>query len=366
MGVPHILIAGGGVIGLAIALELRSRQPACLVSVVDRPAMAGVASRAAAGMLAPYSEFRCDSPLFRLCRASLEAYPAFLGRFAPQVAFEVSESLLLDRPGHPHALGEVAAFLAGVGVECRHVATEAVRALEPNLAPEFTEGILLPEAAIDPRRLHEALAATARAAGVRFLSLALTGIERSPDGRIAGARFDDGSSIELSALVLATGAWSRMLGDLLGVALDVRPIKGQLLRLEAHVGTIRRTLTAPGIYLTPRASGEVVCGATVEDVGFAPGTDTAAGLDLSLKAAEAVPCLAGAPVNEAWFGFRPRTADGLPVLGRSSKVENLFLATGHYRNGILLVPETGRLLADSILSQAEPVAECFRPGRFGL
>jgi glycine oxidase len=360
---PDLLVVGGGVIGLACALEIDAAHPGLRIAILDRPAAAGKASRAAAGMLAPWAEFGADGPLYRMCVRSLGRYPGFLAQHAPHVRLHQAGTLVPSDPGNSRSASREA-FLRGTGLRFDVLEGAGLRRAEPALSPSITRALLLPEALIHPAALHEALLARAATRGIA-LSPADVAEVRTRGSRIGSVRLDDGSECTPGHVLLATGAWSAALGERFRVAIPVHPVKGQLAVLAAPEGLLRHTVHTHEAYAAPRAGHGIVVGATMEEAGF----DTSAPAEVTARLIEAsaalVPALAGLAVREAHVGFRPRTADGLPVIGRSSRWENLFIATGHFRNGILLTPETGAAVARLYAGDAGEGLDAFAPSRFG-
>jgi len=305
-----VVVIGGGVIGLSVAWHLLPNK----ITIVD-VAKPGAASRASAGMLAPFAEAKAPGPLLDLGVASLREYPRFL---------EAIDGVRLSGPG----MLRIGAPETVVKWTIENGFGEIVKAreVEPNVAAE--EALFTPdEKHIDPPALVRALEQALRARGVRF-----TG------ERVAG-----------DVTVIATGAWTERYSF---------PVRGQLIALRSSA--VRATVYAPGTYLVPR-DGRIIVGATEEHVGF--DMTVTAGDDLRQRAAMLVPELRDAEIVDAWCGFRPGTIDGLPVIGRID--ERTYVATAHYRNGILLAPITGKLLAELINTGVAPplLHEC-APDRF--
>jgi glycine oxidase len=252
---------------------------------------------------------------------------------------------------------------AGLPVE-RLDAGEA-RAAEPALSPEVRMALRFPgDHQVDNRSLSAALWAAAARAGAEFrIGAEVTGVVVE-GGRAAGVVCEGGERIDADAVVVAGGCWS---GRLAGLPrpLPVEPVHGQLLALEAVPPVFRHVVDSPRCYLVPRAEGRVIVGATVERTGFRKAVTAAGVMRLLRGALEVAPVLADAPLLETWSGLRPGTPDGLPILGSDPDVANLLYATGHYRNGILLAPLTGRLIADLLLGR-EPTLDLqpFGIGRF--
>ena len=352
-----VVVVGAGLIGLAIAFELSSRGAS--VRVYDRGEPGRGASWAGAGMLAPNSERLEDEALLSLATASLAQYPAFVERVRD--ASGIDACLRLN--GVVHAafeerrledLREHARDLLDRGIACEVLDRVSVLSAEPCLGSGVLGGLVVHgEGWVDNRRLGRALAAACTVRGVRIGHSASIGVE-CDSRRVLGVRTSAGF-VAASAVVNACGAWA---GQLAGVPEPCRPpvgpVKGQMLAVAAPVGFLRRATWVPGAYLVPRDGGRLLVGATVERAGFDERV-TAAGLhDLLHAALAGAPSLGGFSVTESWAGLRPGTPDGRPFIGPTA-VDGLFVAAGHFRNGILLAPATARLVADAI--ERGPIAE---------
>jgi len=363
-----VIVVGAGLIGLSIAFELAERGAA--VRVYDSAEPARAASWAGAGMLAPYTERITNEPLLALCAASLEEYPAFARRiFAASgidahlriegVFYAAFEDDGLD------ALRRHAEQLVARGVECEMLDRLEALAAEPWLGAALAGGLLKNgEGYVDNRRLGRALVAACEMRGVRVEQSFRTQVE-CDSRRILGVRTDRGFN-GARAVVNACGAWaSRLPGVPHSCVPPIEPVKGQMIALSVPTGFVRRATWVPGAYLVPRDDGRLLIGATVESTGFDERV-TAEGIGELLHAAlAAAPSLGGFTMTESWAGLRPGTPDGLPCLGRTP-IEGFFLATGHYRNGILLAPVTARLIADAIEHDDTTALEPFSLGRFAL
>lgn len=350
-----VLIIGGGVIGLAIAVELRLRSLSVTVLVRDFQA---AASHAAAGMLAPQAEQIPPGAMLDLCLLSRSLYPDWIGKIE-----QISGSSTgywrcgILAPSYTEANKQRETR----GDRSFWLDREAIGHQQPGLGSEVVGGWWYPEdAQVDNRALTVALRAAAQSLGVDIREgVAVEAIAFEQD-RVIGVRTADGI-LHSDRYILATGAWSNQL-----LSIPVSPKKGQMLSVRVpEVGELplQQVLFAPDVYIVPRQDGRIIIGATVEDVGFAP-HNTPAGMQTLLQNAIRVyPELQHYPIYEFWWGFRPATPDELPILGASS-YQNLTLATGHYRNGILLAPVTANLIADAIASQNHPLLKHFHYSRF--
>jgi glycine oxidase len=389
-GQRDALVIGGGVIGLAIAW--RAAQRGLRVTVAD-PAPAAGATRAAAGMLTPVAEAAyAERELFGLGRASLDRYPAFTAEltgltglptgFAPtgtlQVAYDSDDLAML---AEQHRLQE------SFGHAATRLTARECRAAEPMLNPVVRGGLLAAgDGSVDPRLLATALLAAAEQAGVRFARQQATeimitagaGAGAGGGGRAAaGAVLADGSEVTARWVVLAAGWQSGVIGGLPpGTAPPVRPVKGQILRLRPRPGTgggpgtvllartVRGLVRGSSVYLVPRADGEIVVGATQEELGSDTAVTAGGVWELLRDARLLVPGITELELAEAMAGLRPGTPDNAPVLGPSA-LPGLVLATGHFRGGVLLAPVTAEVIAEYLASQRLPeLARPFTVARF--
>jgi glycine oxidase len=377
-----VIIAGGGVIGTAIAW--RAAMAGLAVTVVD-PDQGDAASLVAAGMLAPVSEALFGEGA--LLRVNLLAVARF-GSFAAELEEAAGRQVGLRRegtlavaydPGDYAALVRLTAFRRSAGLDAEELDSRACRKLESFLTPDVHGGVLFAgDWSVDNRRYAAALRAAAAAAGVRVLRDRVTEVLTSGD-RVRGVRLADGGDIGSDRVVAAAGCWtSAITGVPAPVRAAVRPVKGQLLRLRHPDGmppvithTIRATVRGADVYLVPRADGEVVVGATQEERG--PDRTVTAGAvhDLLRDAMSVLPVTSELELAETCAGLRPGTPDNGPVVGPAaggadgSGPDGLLLATGHYRNGILMSPVTADAIVAHLTGQpAAPEWEPFAPGRF--
>ena len=378
---PHftdVLVVGGGVIGLPAAWRL-AREGAS-VRVIDASGTRG-ATWASAGMLAPVSEsFFGEEDLLRLNLVALSRFPSFAAELEAAVEQLVGlrrEGTLvvaLDN-GDRAALTRLSAFRASLGFATEELIGSAARRLEPYLSTEVRAAVLAPgDRSVDNRRYAMALHAGVARAGVEVVERRV--VELVVDGgRARGARTDDGSEWRADTVVLAAGAWSRDLPGLPAAgAPPVRPVKGQILRLGLPPAmrsagpvlshTVRAIARGSEVYLVPRADGELVVGATSEEQGFDETVTAWAVSQLLRDAQEVLPIVGELALVEARVGLRPGTPDNGPVVG-GCPVEGLILATGHYRNGILLSALTADAVVDLVAGRAPgPEWAPFSPDRF--
>jgi glycine oxidase len=332
-----ITIIGGGVIGLSAAWELS--RGSCRVTVLDAAPEAREASWAAAGMLAPHHESDEANSLWQLGVRSLELWPRFmrdLGVSTGDLDFSDAGGLIpCATPAGEAALAAKLRFFAGLGVQARWHDAASLRRCEPALA-RMHGALQVAGAHVDPRLLTRHLAEQCRRNGV---DLRYHSPVRLLDG--GAATLDDGSRLEADLIILASGAWTPALARLAGIDVRGEPVKGQLLRFDAP-GTLRHFVHSPQVYAVPRRDG-VVIGATMAQTGFDKAQDSDAIADLARKARELIPALNRAEITETWTGLRPRLHSGLPLIDRIN--DELIIATGHFRNGILLTPVTAAAIA---------------------
>lgn len=362
-----VAIVGAGVIGLSIAFELAQRGAS--VRVYDRGEPGHAASWAAAGMLAPYTERVTDEALLCLCANSLAEYPAFVERV--REASGIDPGLRLDgvfyaafEPAGLESLLRHARDLTARGIECAVLDAASARDEASWCRAELLGGaIVRGEGSVHNRRLGRALVAACETRGVRVERA--TQIEVKSDARrVLGLRTDRGF-VGAAAVVNACGAWAAHLGGVPPACVaPVKPMRGQMLALATPIPFVRRPTWVPGAYLVPRDDGRLLVGATVEPAGFEERVTAGGMLELLYAALSAAPALGSLAVTETWSGLRPATPDGLPVLGETP-LEGYFLATGHYRNGILLTPATARSVADSIEGLETGELRAFSLARFG-
>lgn len=357
-------------VGLAVARALAWRGATCVV--LEKGHLARAATAAAGGMLSPLGEARSPGAFLTLALASMAGYPEFVAGLeggAEAVGFRVCGKLLVAfEPQGVEALRRRAAWQNEAGFPASVLDGAEARRLEPGLAPDVAAGLHLPtDGVVDNRRLAAALVRSARAAGVTFREGTEVAGLHVRTGTARGVVLGDGSVVEGDVMILAAGAWS---GGIAGLPrpLPVRPVRGQMLALAPEKQGLAGVVAAPGAYLIPReaeAGAWVVVGATQEEAGFREGNDPDAVAALHRAAVRAAPWLAPAPIAERWWGFRPGTPDGLPVLGADPELPGLVYATGHFRNGILLAPATAHHLARLVVDGDGRALEPFRPDRFG-
>lgn len=350
------IVIGAGLIGSAIALRLA--QEGLRVAVVEKGAPGREASWAGAGMLSPAPDSPASIPLVPFGRASLNLYPQFVAEIeeisGQRAGYRGDGAIeLLFSADAERELSTLIALHHALGLATEPLPLDEAAKLEPALTKRAQAAAYFPyEACVDNRALIEAVLAAAR----------LSGVELFPDtpirqiliehGRCTGVRAENGTTFTAQNVVVAAGAFSGLLEGIVP-PLATRPIRGQMVALKSREKAIRHVVRCERGYIVPRDSGQpqrLVTGSTLEDAGFHKHV-TAGGIEKILSTAqELVPKLAHAEIAETWSGLRPDTPDHLPLLGPAG-VDGLTIATGHYRNGILLTPVTAKLVREWIVEK---------------
>jgi glycine oxidase len=347
-----VTVVGAGIVGCAVAYELASR--GARVELIDPRRPGRGATGASAGILAPLVEGHSPSLLrFGMCGLAL------WDEFARRIEAESGQTIEYDRSGtlqialddaQAAELSDLARSLQSAGVPHTVLDRRGATTLEPGVSDRTMMALLVPaHGYVGPAPLVEALVRAALARGVSIV-----------EERVK--RLDE---IHADAIVVAAGSWS---AEFVRTPPPfVKPIRGQLLVLSTDRRPASRVVWGTECYVVPWKDGTVLVGATVEDVGFDERTTTAGLRGLLNAAVDLMPGLEHAQFREARAGLRPKTADELPAIGRSSTMPHVFYAAGHYRNGVLLAPLTASLIADLVLDGRErPELVDVRPDRFGL
>jgi glycine oxidase len=361
-----VIIIGGGVIGCTIAWRLA--QSGLKVTLLERGRIGCEASRAAAGMLSPQGESQTAGPFFDLCLKSRTMYRNFAEeiREASGVDVEYRDEgtlFIVLRGEDEDEKTRWVNWQLDAGLSLELLTADEVRELEPAVSNSTARGIFLPEEhQVENRLLMDALGVSIKRAGVEVIEeTPVTAISCSSN-RVTGvesyeARFASG------AVIVAAGTWSSHLLEPIGLNIQVTPARGQMVAVKGDL-SIKRVLHSSDVYIVPRNDGRILIGATVEYTGFQKAVTASGVCRLLGSALQLAPSLAGCEIVEMWSGLRPDTADHLPVLGPAG-LEGLTLATGHFRNGILLAPITADLIAQYITSGYEPLELLqFGIGRF--
>ena len=351
---PDVLVVGGGVIGCSIAWELAARHHVKVV-VLERAVPGAEASSAAAGILGAQVESH-DRPrdggmLFSFLLASRAAHALLDARLRETVGlstgFVKCGALRLTRDATKlSALARAHTWQCDLGGKVEVIDRAEALRLEPALGDVEGGVLLADEAQVDPPALLRALQQGCARAGVVFRSGTMVRGVTTSGG--LGVETNEGI-LRGGAVVIAAGSWSSLVSGLPDGVRAVRPVRGQIVQVETRPPIVRRIVVGDDGYIIARPDGRTLLGSTMEDVGHVKEVTAGGVHDVLGRALALVPGLARAPISGTWSGFRPATPDDRPMLGATS-TPRLFVATGHHRNGILLAPETGRLLADLIVT----------------
>jgi glycine oxidase len=348
-----VVVIGGGIIGLSLAIALHKR--GVRVLVVERGEPGREASYAAAGMLAD-CPLEMPAALQKFAAASARMYPEFVLELQDESGINVDlrdqGTLLFTSPEHLFAKPEFGA---------EHMLEAPLAELEPALGLTESPAFYLRERSVDPRALVAAALKAAKHRGIDISSGTTVTDSIVSDGRVAGV-ITDKTKYPAPCVVNCAGAWS---GSLPFHPLPTRPVKGQIVAVaSAQHNLVRHVIRTPDVYLVPRTNGRILIGSTLEEAGFDKRTDADTIQRLHHAAIRLVPQLKEALILDAWAGLRPGTPDDLPILGETA-TRGYFVATGHFRDGILLTPVTAHVMAQ-VISGAQPdhdIAQ-FSPLRF--
>jgi glycine oxidase len=349
-----VIIIGGGVIGLAIARELAAGG-ARRVEIFDKGACGAESSFAAAGMLAPQAEADRADDFFRLCQRANEMYDSFAADLRDETGIDVE----LDNAGTLYPAFSAAdsaeinrrfAWQTAAGLEVEKLSAAETRKLEPFISPDVRESLLFPrDRQVENRKLVHALRRSAELRGVVIHEHHPVAELVVENGRATGVRIG-ANRISAGHFVLAAGAWSAELARTKELP-EVFPVRGQMIAFQPARRVFDHVIFGPRGYLVPRSDGRLLVGATVERAGFDNRT-TSDGIEaLRTTAFELAPSLANLRIAEQWSGLRPATDDRQPIIGALPGVERAYIATAHYRNGILLAPLTAKLIAAQIAGE---------------
>lgn len=357
-----VIVVGGGIIGCSIAMHLQKARAS--VVLLERGEIGGEASSAAAGMLIAPIEDAGNRQFDDLRRASLALYPTLIREAQRLSGVDVEykrQGTLRTARSEKSARKLKSLARRREGMEW--IEGDELRKLEPALAPELIGAAYCnDDADLNPGLMTKALGSAAAQMGSDLRTRTMLTGFLGRGSRVDGVSTSKGDVLA-DVVVLAAGPWTEPLTQRLGKRVGTPPMRGQMLAYRS--GVLRHAVWGEDGYLVPKPKGITFAGATIEDVGFR-NTTTAHGLaGIKRMAGALVPALRKARVTRSWAGLRPGSADGLPVIGRLPGKDNVYLATGHFRNGVLLAPITGALVSQMVLSgRADRRLRPYSPSRF--
>jgi glycine oxidase len=365
----EIVIVGGGVIGLAVARALAARGVEDIL-LLERAAIGREASYAAAGMIAPQVEADESNAFFRLLCASRDCYPAFASTLQEETGIDVE----LDTTGilylaltsaDEENINRRFEWQTRAGLRIERITAGEVRKLEPCISNDVRAALRFPlDIQVETRLLVKALAESCRQRGVRLVTDTRVQSVKSNAGKVVGVETSSGF-IATNNVIVAGGAWSSMIQGLPDIPIE--PVRGQMLCFRSEPKLANHVIYSPRGYVVPRRDGRLLAGSTTEKAGYDKAVTNAGMQEIQSNAAEISPSIQALRILDSWAGLRPRAADNLPVLGPCGEIKGLVYATGHYRNGILLAPLTGELIASAIIDEViPPLLTAFTADRFGL
>ena len=366
MCIYDAVVAGGGVIGASIALELA--EAGLKVALYDAREPGREASWASAGMISPAPENPGMIPFVPISLASVALYPNFIQKVEAisgmDVGYRKDGALDAILDGNvEEELSTVIALQHGVGLRAEALTAQQAREMEPSLNEEIEAAIFRPdEASLDNRVFTDAVLTAALYRGVQIFAKNGAKALWKENGRCKGLILEN-SRVEAKWTIIAAGCFSARIEGVAPYA-PVFPAKGQMIALRCDPVEIEHVLWLEHTYLVPRNDGKIIAGSTIERTGFDHDV-TAAGMKKILgEAIRLAPELQQARIEETWAGLRPDSPDHLPILGPTD-IDGLLIATGHFRSGILLAPITAVLMREWICSQRVSVDwERFSPMRF--
>lgn len=344
-----VVVIGGGVIGVSVAYHLAGHN--IRVCLVDKQQPGREASAAAAGILAATSGGSKTGPMYQLKSASHALYPAIIRELEERTGIDIEyqtpgllEILLTEADEQRYR--RMYELRREQGHTVSWLSAQAVRRREPGLTPALRAAVhFAADHHLHNGKLAQAWTQAARQRGVSLQTGTTVNEVRIRNGRVGEIRVGN-DWLSADTVVLAAGAWSGHVGDLFGLRIPVRPAKGQMLALRTD--QLRHVISSGDRYLVPRKNGELILGSTVEFNGYGKDVTVEAVRNLAEWAVRMVPGIGQAPLSRCWAGLRPYSPTRRPILGRVPGLDNVVLATGHHRNGILLAPISGQLISELV------------------
>lgn len=364
-----MVVIGGGVIGLTVARALAQRgvREVCLI---ERVALGTEASFAAGGILAPQAEADGRDEFFELACRSRDLYFEFAGALFEETGVDVE----LDTTGTLYAalnegdgieIEKRFEWQSKAGLVVEKLTAREARELEPCVSETVQGALLFPrDVQVENRRLLNALVNSVAKLNVTIVTETNVEALVLEHTKIKGVQTSRGF-VSSSKVIVAAGTWSSFIEH--AHTPKIEPVRGQMICFDAKPQLTRHVIYSPRGYLVPRRDGRLLAGSTSENAGFTKQVTGGGISSILAHASEISPKINNLPIVDTWAGLRPRAADGLPVLGPCDEIDRLVYATGHYRNGILLAPVTGELIADAVVKgHISPLLAAFSPNRFKL
>ena len=351
-----VVVIGGGIIGCLTACFLKQR--GADVMVLERGKAGQEASWAGAGILCPIHPWLYPDSFSHLIDASLAMYPEFRAQLETDtgMSIEWQKSGLLvpffadDKINHKQAALD---WSESFNWDIEELNTKQSLALEPTLSHQNTGSLRWPEVAqLRNPRLLQAVRVWMEKLGVKLYEHAEVRSLIMQQDTVSGVQCTNGKVFSADQVLLASGSWSGELAEQLGFALPIKPVKGQIVLLKGKSGVMKSIVKHDDAYFVPRADGRILIGASMEFVGFERGNTKQVTDQLMASVQKIAPGLKDLPVEHQWMGFRPGSPDGLPFLGDVPNVKGLWVASGHYRNGVALAPITAEVMSRKILGES--------------
>jgi glycine oxidase len=362
-----VIVVGGGLMGCSVAYRLA--KDGANVTVLERSIPGAEASSAAAGILGPTVESFDDALALQLGRRSRELHAELAEELDEQFGIDVGfrRCGIIKVAFHENELEQLeqqAERLRVQGVRCERWDPEELVAREPACNRAALGALSIAEdAQVEPKKLLSAVALGAEREGVTFRTGSTVRAVHTDGGRVRGVQLGD-EALEADRVVVAAGSWTTLIPGLPFDSETIYPVRGQMITTQTRPPIFRRIVFGAGGYVVTRPDGRVLCGSTMERVGFQRGITFGGMADVIDKATRIAPDLRNATIEAHWSSFRPGTPDGLPLVGET-RIEGLFIASGHYRNGILLAPLTAELIGQAMSGQATSrEAQALSPHRF--
>jgi len=366
-----VVVIGGGVIGLSVARALALRG-AGTIALIERSHPGSEASSAAAGILAPQAEADCVDDFFDLACQSRTLYRSFASSLLEETGIDVE----LDNSGTLYLafteedekeISRRYEWQTRAGLPVERLTAEDARLIEPGISENVRAALRFPlDVQVENRRLLSALVEANQQHSVLLMTGTNVESLRVQRNKLEGIETSRGF-ISSRNVVIAGGAWTSFLkaSDKALPDFRIEPVRGQMLCFDSNPRVSRHVIYSPRGYVVPRINGRLLSGSTTEFAGFDKSVTAFGVHSILTRALEISTLISKLPLIDLWAGLRPHAPDNLPVLGPYKEIEGLFYATGHYRNGILLAPITGELIAEAVCEGiVSPLLASFAPERF--